>query len=135
MNKFLVKLTPKLVWLRGDRSIQMVAFDKMHLTNWMIIDFTGQYFLSWAVFAKGRDMNCVDDQWLESEYHFPVTIDSRKLEALCLGNGITNIRNETQGAGSGLAKLFWDELQLYRVKRLNEWEHEKLKEGDLQFLN
>ena len=28
MNKFLGKLTPKLVWLRGDRSIQMVAFDK-----------------------------------------------------------------------------------------------------------
>ena len=63
-------------------------------------------------------MNCVDDQWLESEYHFPVTIDNRKLKALCLGNGITNIRNETQGASSGLAALFWDEL--YRVKRLNE---------------
>ena len=64
-------------------------------------------------------MNCMEDQWLETEYSFPVTIDSRKLEALCLGNEVTNIRSETQEASSrGLTAPFWDELCC--VKRLNE---------------
>ena len=57
---------------------------------------------------------------------FQLQLTPENWKLFALENGITNIRNETQGASSGLAALFWDEL--YRVKRLNEWEHEKLEE-------
>ena len=45
-------------------------------------------------------------------------------------NVVTNIRSETQGASRGLAAFYF-----YRVKGLNEWEHENLKKRDLQFVS
>ena len=59
--------------------------------------------------------------------HLPVTIDYRKLEALEMEKLTSEVKLKEQVVA--LLHFFFTAL------RLNEWEHENLKERDLQFVN